>query len=513
MAENEKKVALEVWNNLDGNRSTTMDRAIECSELTIPYLFREDTKKAQDDYEYNYVQGFGAKLVNHLVGKFALSILPPSQPFYRLSATNEAMEAVSNGDENAKFQIEKILAQREEEILRYVNKSAFRASLYPALRLSCVTGDALIEKNKDDTFRVFSMNNYVVKRDSVGNILTIVIKEMIDYVALPEEIQSTIPDQDKASEIELFTICDLMDGKYEVWQEVSKEIVKGSEKTLKNLSDQFISVRWTKMPGEDYGRAFVEDYKETLKDLDNQLRVMSQSAAVSSKSVFAVNPNGNTKYRDYVDAKNGDVIIGNAQDISVVRVDKSQDLSSSYALANDYKRELSEAFLMSSAAIRDSERTTAYEVQQVAAELEASFGGVYTSISTDIQMPLIKNAMNSLKIETDKDIDVIITTGVEALGRNVEMSKINGMMQELSMFAGLVGAEAIAKSINADSVISAIVANSGVASRNFLVSQMEKEQIEAQNQLNQFSQQVAGSAAAPMGMQAAEQMMEAPIEE
>jgi hypothetical protein len=168
---------------------------------------------------------------------------------------------------------------------------------------------------------------------------------------------------------------------------------------------------------------------------------------------------------------------------------------------------------MSSAAIRDSERTTAYEVQQVAAELEASFGGVYTSISSDIQMPLIKNAMSSLKIEADKDIDVIITTGVEALGRNVEMSKINGMMQELSMFAGLVGAEAIAKSINADSVISAIVANSGVASRNFLVSQMEKEQVEAQNQLNQFSQQVAGGAAPQIGMQAAEQMMEAPVEE
>lgn len=506
MATDEKTTALLTWNTLDGDRSSTIDRAMDASEVTVPYLFREDTSKAQDDYDYNYVQGYGAKLVNHLVGKFALSILPPSQPFYRLSATNEAMEAVSGGDANAKFEIEKILAQQEDGILRYINNSGFRAILYPALRLACVTGDSLIEKTSEDKFRVFNMHNYVIKRDAFGNILKLVIKEVLAYESVPEDIRSSISEDKKDEPVDLYTKCELIDGKYELFQEINEEIVTGSEETLKSFNDRFISVRWTKMYDEDYGRGFVEDHIETFKDLDNQLRVLSQSAAISSKSVFTVNPNGMTKYSDYVDAVNGDVIIGLPTDIGVVRVDKQQDLNTTYSLVNDYKRELAESFLMSSSSIRNAERVTAHEVQMVAAELEASFGGVYTAISQDIQMPLVINAMNSLNIEAGKDVDVIITTGVEALGRNVEMSKINGMIQELLVASQLVGQEAIAASLSADNIVGAIIANSGVASKNFLISQMEKDQASAAQEQKQMMDMVAQGGLPQMGANMANQV-------
>lgn len=475
MAENQEK-AIDIWNKLDGDRSAVIDRALESSELTIPYLFREDTATASDDYDYQYVQGFGAKLVNHLVGKFALSILPPSQPFYRLSATNEALEAITEGDENARFEIEKILAQKEDGILRYINKSGFRTSLYPALRLACVTGDSLIEKTDDNQFRVFSMHNYCIQRDPIGNVIQLVIKESVNYNAVPDEIRTTIAEDKKDEPIDLYTAMLLVEGEFKFFQEIEGEIVSGSEATYKSFTDRFISIRWTKMFGEDYGRGFVDDHKGTLRDLDAQIKVLSQTAAISSKSVFTVNPNGMTKYSDYVDAVNGDVIIGNAQDIGVVRVDKSQDMQTTYSIVQDYKKELSEAFLMAGASIRNAERVTAQEVQLIATELEASFGGVYTSISTDIQRPLVLNAMKSLKIEVGKDVDVIITTGVEALGRNIEMSKINNMMQELAMLGQLVGAEQVAASLNIDGLTSAIIANSGVASNNFLISQAAKEQ-------------------------------------
>jgi len=168
------------YDELDGDRGSTLDRAELCSQLTIPYLFMEESASAQDDLSRGYAQGYGAKLVNHLVGKLALSILPPSQPFYRLSATTEALEAITAGNEDMKLKVEENLSVKEEGILRYINKSKFRGSVYPALRLSMVTGDSLIEKLDDDTFRVLKLRDHVSKRDSSENVMDRIIQETVD---------------------------------------------------------------------------------------------------------------------------------------------------------------------------------------------------------------------------------------------------------------------------------------------------------------------------------------------
>lgn len=478
MAEENKKSAANRYAELDKDRSTTLDRAELCSQMTIPYLFMEDGSSAQDDLDRNYVQGYGAKLVNGLVGKFALSILPPSQPFYRLSATEEAMSKITSGDVNAQFEVEKILSIKEEGILRYINKSKFRVSLYPALRMAMVTGDSLIEKVDDGVFRVLNMKNYVIKRDPAGRILEIVINEKLSYESVPTEIQATIKDEDKKEDIEMYTYVYLEEGKYKRYQEINDETVSGSKTQLKKLSDTYISLRWNEVDGEDYGRSFVEENLGTFISLEKQMKVINESAVISSKVVHTVNPNGMTKYEDFVKAKNGGVIIGNETDIGTVKSNKDSDLRTTLSLIQDYKRELSEAFLAASSSIRDAERVTKAEVQMVASELEAAFGGIYTSIAENIQIPLIENAMDALKIKGGKDVDIIITAGVEALGRNVEMSKINGLMQELTMLAGLVGPEAVAKTVSVAAITGAMVANSGVASKNFLLSQGQVDQIE-----------------------------------
>lgn len=503
-----KATASERFAELSKGRGPITDRAELCSELTIPYLFREESATSADDLERKYVQGFGAKLVNHLVGKFALSILPPSQPFYRLSATQEAMEAITEGNEDARFEIEKILAVKEEGILRYINKSRFRGSLYPALRLAMVTGDALIEKLDDNTFRVFNMRNYVIKRDASGNIIDLIIKESLDFDAVPEDIRGSIPDEKKEDVVSLYTRVYLEEGVLKKYQEINEEIVAGSEEDMKRLTDKFISIRWNKVDGEDYGRSFVEEHLGTLIALEKQSKVINESAVVSSKTIFTINPNGMTKYSDFLEAKNGDVIMGHESDIGTIKANKGSDMQITHALVQEYKKELAEAFLLGHAAIRDAERVTAHEVQMVASELEASFGGIYTAIAEDIQIPIIENAMKSLKIEGGKDVDIIITAGVEALGRNIEMSKINSLIQELGMLGQLVGAEAVAKTINIGAMTSAMVANSGVASKNFLFSKGQMDQQEMTAKEEAMAQQMIQPGLAQAGQMGGQQLME-----
>jgi len=502
MAEEEKIKAAARYAELDKERGPTLDRAELCSEMTIPYLFMEDGSSAQDDLTRNYVQGYGAKLVNHLVGKFALSILPPSQPFYRLSATEEAMSEITQGDVNAQFEIEKILSIKEEGILRYINKSKFRVSLYPALRLSMVTGDSLIEKVDKTLFRVLNMKNYVIKRDSAGKILELIIKEKLPYSSIPEEIQKSIKEEEKKDEFELYTTVYIEDNNYKRHQEINDETVGNSETTLKKISDTYISLRWNEVDGEDYGRSFVEENLGTFISLEKQLKVINESAVISSKTVHTINPNGMTKYKDFVDAKNGDVIVGQEQDIGTIRSNKANDLRVTYELINDYKKELAEAFLSASASIRNAERVTAHEVQIIAAELEAAFGGIYTSIAENVQIPLIENAMAELDIDGGDDVDVIITAGVEALGRNIEMSKINSLMQELGTLGQLVGPEAVAKTINVGAITGAMVANSGVASKNFLLSQAQVDQVDKSAKEEAMAEKMIDPAMESMGGEA-----------
>lgn len=477
------------FKELDGNRTTVRDRAVLCSEMTLPYLVRETSATENDDLSREYVQGFGAKLVNHLVGKFALSILPPEQPFFTLSPTQEALESVTQGDVAMSQEAMKILAQKEDSVMRYIRKSRFRKSLFKALRLACVTGQAIIEKYEDSKYRVFNLNGFVVERDALGTIVTLIIREKIDARTLPEEVNYDLQNDGEMEEIEIYTIAQLLeDGTYQIQQEIEDEVVNDIG-IIKEFNDRFISVEWNLLDDEDYPRSFVEEYLGTFLSLNKQLKVLNESAVASSKIVHTVNPNGLTKYKDFVDAKNGDAIPGKEDDIGTIRANKNYDMQTTYQLVQDYKKELAEAFLMGSSSVRNAERVTAHEIRLMAQELEASFGGVYTNIAEEIQIPLVEEGLKSIKLDTGDDIDVIITSGIEALGRNVELTKINNMMSELQMLGSIVGMEAIARTVNVNSVATAIISNSGVAGKNFIYSQQEQDSMVANEKQEMIAQQ------------------------
>lgn len=494
----------EEYLKLEKDRTPYEDRAEECASLTIPSAFPDDALKGQDNLDREYVQGFGAILTNHLVGKLALTILPPSQPFFRLSATQEAMDAVSQNNPSAVYEIEKILAQKEEAALRGINNSDFRKSLYPALRLSVVTGNCFIEK-AEDTYIVHNLRSFVVERDFKGTITKLIIMEKKKYDTLPEEITVQEPENE-TDDINLYTKVELVEGQYIITQEVLGQEV-GKEEKLKHFEDKFIDVSWNRIDGENYARSFCEDYLGTLFVLNKMLKVLAEGISEGVKIVKMVNPNGMTSYEDYVDAGHGDVIIGQKDDVTTVQSDKTMDLKVAKDFVNEMKQELSRAFLVTGSSIRDSERTTAQEVALVANEVEASLGGIYTRTSGNVQRPLVKQQLKDIKVDTNKDIDIIITTGLQALGRNVELNKINTLIQELQMLGQVVGAERVAEEVNVAAISSAMVANSGVASKDFLYSEQQKQENAKMQQEKQMTEQTMGGMLPQAGSNAANQMM------
>ena len=75
--------ARERYSQLSSGRTQFLDMAVECSELTLPYLVtQDDTYKGKRQLLQPY-QSVGAKAVVTLAAKLMLAMLPPQTAFFK----------------------------------------------------------------------------------------------------------------------------------------------------------------------------------------------------------------------------------------------------------------------------------------------------------------------------------------------------------------------------------------------------------------------------------------------
>ena len=77
--------ARERYSQLSTNRSQFLDTAVECSELTLPYLVQPDSSQRSGKRSLLQPwQSVGAKAVVTLAAKLMLAMLPPQTSFFKL---------------------------------------------------------------------------------------------------------------------------------------------------------------------------------------------------------------------------------------------------------------------------------------------------------------------------------------------------------------------------------------------------------------------------------------------
>ena len=82
--------ASERYTQLASGRSQFLDTAVECSELTLPYLVQQDLK--QKGGKKNLLQPWqsvGAKAVVTLAAKLMLALLPPQTSLFKLQVRDD----------------------------------------------------------------------------------------------------------------------------------------------------------------------------------------------------------------------------------------------------------------------------------------------------------------------------------------------------------------------------------------------------------------------------------------
>jgi len=478
-----------------GERETYLDRARECSEVTIPTLIPNDSKTSSEKFNTPY-QGIGARGVNNLASKLLLSLLPPNAPFFRLSIDNFALKDIEQ-DENLKSQIEKGLAEVEKAVMNNIEISNDRVSIFQALKHLVVGGNVLLFISKEG-IRVFPLSQYIVERDPMGNVLEIITKETIAYKVLPEETQKIIynqinPEEDDSKTCDLYTCIKRVKKKFEVHQEVKGITIPDSVGSYEIEKTPYIPLRMIRVDGESYGRSYVEEYLGDMVSLEGLTKAIVEGASASAKTLFMVSPNGTTRAQALAESENGAIIEGSAADVSVLQVGKFPDFRVAQETIAKIEQRLSYAFLLNASVVRDSERTTAEEVRMVAQELQDSLGGIYGILSQEFQLPFVKRKITIL--QKSKKLPELpkgvvfpkVITGIEALGRANDRNKLIQFLQTLN---GVLGAEAIQQYVNVTEAISRLATADGIETKSLIRTQEEiQAEAQAQQEAAQADQQ------------------------
>jgi hypothetical protein len=484
-----------------------LNRARRCAELTLPYIL----PPAEADYNtelYKPYQALGSLLVESLASKLWLTTLPPSTSFFRLSLSAELKQEIkAQVGEINESDIQVIMQDFEELVNEWIRNKNIRSPAYNMFLHLLITGNALVylppDKKTNNLYQVvkkrnslgmklFRLDQYVVKRDSIGNLLDIITKEKIGIEAVPEALRPLIEDDKK--EIYLYTRAERKEDKFVLSQEIEEHKVPdvGGEVDFVNLP--FVVLRASQ--DGDYGRGMVEKYLGDFETAEDYSKALKEGALGAAKLLFMVDSNGITKKKALTDAKNMDVITGRAEDVSTLRVDKYHDFSVAQNELNKIERRLSQAFLLKAIIQRDGERVTATEIRELAQELEDSLGGLYSLLAEEFQLPLVQLSIFNLQeagtLPSDLPEDAytpVITTGLEALGRTHEQAKLKAFAEELQV---IFGPEATAQVLSKSEYAKRTATNMGIQTKGLVKS--EKQLIQEQQAALEAQAQAQGRA-------------------
>jgi len=481
--------AKERYDYLSSDRSQFLKEAENAADLTLPYLIRgqDESTKGMKNLKTPW-QSVGAKGVVALASKLSLALLPPQSSFFKLQLDESQL-----GEEfppEIRSELDLSFAKIERTILDAIAASEDRVIVHQALQHLVVAGNALIFMGKAG-LKLFPLNRYTIDRDGNGNVIEIVTRESINKKEiekyLPKDFHTSAMDTSvnadyadtEDNECDIYTHVKRDNNRYIWHQEVYGFTLEDSKSKAPIDANPWIPLRFNTVDGEAYGRGRVGQFIGDLKSLEALSQALVEGSAAAAKVVFVVSPSSTTKPQTLATAGNGAIVQGRPDDIGVVQVGKTADFQTAYQLMSQLETRLNEAFLILS--VRDSERTTAQEVQMTQMELEQQLGGLFGLLTAEFLVPYLNRKLNTFQKTGEIPripkgmVKPIIVAGINALGRGQDVQALGSF---LTTIAQTMGPEAIAKYINPEEVIKRLAAAQGIDVLNLVRSMQEVQQEE-----------------------------------
>jgi hypothetical protein len=448
------------YSSLETFRNPFLMRARHSALLTIPGLMPPDSSSGSNTF-YQPFNSLGARGLNNLAAKLLLALFPAGSSFFRLAMDDYVVAKLADQttqdgtDPRATF--ENALSKVERAVITRMEQKGCRLPIFECLKQLIVAGNALLQVMPDSSLVLHRLDSYVVKRDPAGAVVEIVLKQMLSRMTLPEQVRAIVDaqqplegqptDQSQDNTIALFTRVTRRVRKgaktdWAVSQEVLGTTVPGTEGYYPLDKSPWLPLRFSAVPNEDYGRGFIEEYIGDLNSLEDATESIIRFGKVASKILFMVNEAGVTSKKSLQDSVSGDIIDGDVKDVGILMLEKFMDFKIQKEVADGIEKRLEQAFLLNSSVQRQAERVTAEEIRFVAAELEQALGGVYSVFAQELQRPLVVRVMVQMQKERklpalpEAAVSPQIVTGLEALGRNADLQKLDILVEGVETHFG-----------------------------------------------------------------------------
>ena len=248
------------YSDLAVYRQCFLEEAWDAAELTLPFILpRNATYNQTLPTPY---QGVGARGINNLTAKLLLTLFPPNSPFFKFQIDDFTLEEL----QAQRAPVEEGLNSMERAVMDEIEGKAMRVPLNECIRHLLITGNAVLHVEKDNTVRVFHLDQYVVRRDPQGKVLEIIVKEKMSRELYKEIFKTSPPNETDTSadgnekELSLYTSVKRIDKKIKVRQEVNDKRIPGTDSEYPLEKTPWLALRYNAIDGEDYGRGFIEEY-------------------------------------------------------------------------------------------------------------------------------------------------------------------------------------------------------------------------------------------------------------
>ncbi|MBT60447.1 MAG: hypothetical protein CMA63_02695 [Euryarchaeota archaeon] len=499
----------ERFTHLDSLRGTKLERARYMSSLTIPSLLPIDgiTGNGEMPKPYSSVASRG---VTNMASRMLSALLPLNDlPFFKfeLNSGNEAdpdtfsyMEALSH------------------QIYSKLTTKNLRESLFLMLQQLIVNGDCMVIMEDDYSFRVYRLDQYVVRRDIDGSVVELIyldwvpkepnsnMYEAYDMNFFPSSLNASNALPDYQAHFNRI----VWNSEEEGWDYYSEDSEGNEVEEGQYKNTPFLPLRWIGVTGEDYGRSHCEEVLGDIETLEAYTKALIDGMTAASTFWVAVDPAGITDLEDVASSPTGSFIGARNQDVFTISPAQtiSPQLNAAQTAVEQMRREVGAAFLLGSVGIRQADRVTATEVRMLGMEIENVLGGAFSAIARSLLEPVVRRTI-ALMIKNNEiderleeefmekgQLSVNIVTGLQALSRESDLTKL----MQLGEMVRNLPPEAI-KHFRWDQYGIALISSLGFDPRNWVRNETETDQrmMDQQQQMMEMQAQQAIAMGAAQG--------------
>ena len=411
----------ECFANEDAARQRGLDTARECAALVKPWLLPKRGHTPDTDLPENY-QSVGSMGLTNLEGKLLTAIVPVDQPLVELeldpavkydpAVSDEHKQAFDNAFFMRELLIQSLLESSGLNQRGNRRLCGFRTNQRMSISMLLATGDALEQVTDDYRTKNFRRDQYVIKRDSAGDLLHGIVRESKDLAALDDKTLESLDLSKEDLREKNYDDAERFDNLYtrfrwEPWskkwlltQELREKVILETEEPV----NPFISTAFELVPGENYGRGWIELNRGDLHSLNQMELRRLQLLALMSKGLLAKDINSLVDDEDLAKESGGivhncRVANGRASDIGVIAFEFAREIATISAAINDKSRQLARAMLLEGENQPRGDRVTAFQVNRLAMEIDGLLGGIYAPIAEQKQLPIFERVNHLIEVQ------------------------------------------------------------------------------------------------------------------